>query len=206
MAEKNNILDIVNGISQAAANAYDGATDENGEPIKVGLKREEGNPTLDKRVMDGFNVLLSGNTMTVKYHGEILLKDVHGGDFESEIDQMITDIVSYLKKEYKKITGNALSLKKLDKEPSVLVQSMSKIRSWVTADCKYEIGGIPAEPELGATVEERLDGSIKKWLGMGKTEKANRRYNVTPNQGQKKYPGAKKPQNVKGKRDEEPRG
>ena len=29
MAEKSNIIDIVNGISQAAANAYDGALDEN---------------------------------------------------------------------------------------------------------------------------------------------------------------------------------
>ena len=37
MAEKNNIIDIVNGISQAAANAYDGALDEKGEPIKIGL-------------------------------------------------------------------------------------------------------------------------------------------------------------------------
>tara|TARA_R100001594_G_C4006373_1_gene255960 strand:- start:433 stop:1053 length:621 start_codon:yes stop_codon:yes gene_type:complete len=206
MAEKNNILDIVNGISQAAANAYDGALDENGEPIKVGLKREEGDPILDKRVMDGFNVLLSGNTMTVKYHGEIMLKDVHRGDFEGEIDQMMADIVSYLKKEYKKITGNTLTLKKLSKEPNVLVQSMSKVRSWVQADCKYEIGGIPAEPELGTSVEERLDNSIKNWLGMGKSDKANRRYNVTPLQGLKQYPGTKKPQNVKGKRDEEPRG
>jgi predicted transcriptional regulator len=156
--------------------------------------------------MDGFNVLLSGNTMIVKYHGEIMLADVHKGNFEVKISEMIEDIVSYLKKEYKKITGNALTLKKIDKEPSILVQSMSKIRSWVQADCKYEIGGIPAEPELGSSVEERLDNSIKKWLGMGEPDKANRRYNVTPMKGQKQYPGTKKPQNVKGKRDEEPRG
>ena len=48
------VLEIVRGLSQAAANAYDGALDENGELLQVGLNREEGNPILDKRVMDGF--------------------------------------------------------------------------------------------------------------------------------------------------------
>ena len=33
------VVDILRGISQAAAGMYDGATDENGEPIKIGLKR-----------------------------------------------------------------------------------------------------------------------------------------------------------------------
>jgi len=41
MTQKNNIIDIVNGISQAAADAYDGALDDKGEPLKTGLKREE---------------------------------------------------------------------------------------------------------------------------------------------------------------------
>ena len=50
------VNEIVQGLSQAAANAYDGALDADGEPIKAGLQREEGDPILDKRVMDGFNV------------------------------------------------------------------------------------------------------------------------------------------------------
>ena len=49
------VYEIVQGLSQAAANAYDGALDESGEPLKAGLQREE-DPILDKRVMDGFNV------------------------------------------------------------------------------------------------------------------------------------------------------
>ncbi len=48
------VLEIVRGISQVMANAYDGAMDENGEPIKIGLKREEEVAITDKRVMDGF--------------------------------------------------------------------------------------------------------------------------------------------------------
>ena len=41
MAENKDIIEIVNGISQAAANAYDGALDDKGEPLKVGLSRED---------------------------------------------------------------------------------------------------------------------------------------------------------------------
>ena len=46
------IVDIVKGISLAAGKSYDGATDEEGVALKIGLKREEGNPNLDKRRID----------------------------------------------------------------------------------------------------------------------------------------------------------
>ena len=189
MAEKSNIIDIVNGISQAAANAYDGALNEKGEPLKVGLKREEGNPILDKRVIDGFNVSIAGNMLTIKYQSEVLLKEVYKGDFEGEVAQRIQDISSYLKKEYKKITGKSLTLTKEDKEPDVLVQSVSRIRSWVQAHQKFKIGGIPDAENVGATVEERLSKAMKDWIGFGKD----------------KFPKTKNPENIKGKRDEEPR-
>ena len=189
MAEKNNIIDIVNGISQAAADAYDGALDDKGEPLKTGLKREDGDPILDKRVIDGFNVSIAGNILVIKYQGEIMLKDVYKGDFEGEMAQRLQDISSYLKKQFKKITGKSLTLTKADKEPDVLVQSLSKVRSWVQASCRYKIGGIPEQENVGATVEERLSDAMKKWIGFGKD----------------KYPKTKKASNVKGKRDEEPR-
>ena len=69
------VLEIVRGISQVMANAYDGAVDENGEPIKIGLKREEDVAITDKRVMDGFKVAMSGDTLTIKYHGEVTMKE-----------------------------------------------------------------------------------------------------------------------------------
>ena len=68
--------EIVRGISQAMTRAYDGAHDENGEPVKIGLKREEGNPLIDKRVMDGFGVKFHGNRLMITYHAEIMLKDI----------------------------------------------------------------------------------------------------------------------------------
>ena len=67
------VVDILRGISQAAASMYDGALDENDEPIKIGLKREEGNPNLDKRTIDGAKVRVSGKTLIVSYHSELLL-------------------------------------------------------------------------------------------------------------------------------------
>ncbi len=57
------VLEIVQGISQVMANTYDGAVDENGEPIKIGLKREEDVAITDKRVMDGFKIAMSGDTL-----------------------------------------------------------------------------------------------------------------------------------------------
>ena len=190
MAEKkSNVLEIIHGIQQAASNAYDGSLDENGEPLKIGLKREEGDPILDKRVIDGFKVSFAGDVLILKYQSEITLREVHKGDFEGEISQRLQDIASFLKKEYKKVTGNGLTLTKVDKEPDILVQSTSRVRSVCNATQKFKIGGMPEQPELGTTVEERLNTAFKNWLGFGKD----------------KFPNTKKPENVKGKRDEEPR-
>ena len=66
-------MEIVRGISQVLANSYDGALDDKGEPIKVGLKREEGHPILDSRVMDGFKVTFHGSQLGISYHSEIKL-------------------------------------------------------------------------------------------------------------------------------------
>lgn len=60
-----NILDIVRGLSQAAANAYDGY--ENMDE-KIGLRREEGHPVLDSRLMDGFKVRFAADNLIVTYH------------------------------------------------------------------------------------------------------------------------------------------
>jgi hypothetical protein len=71
------VYEIVQGLSQAAANAYDGALGEDNEPIVAGLRREDGDPILDKRVMDGFNVRFIGDMMCLSYHSEVMLKEVY---------------------------------------------------------------------------------------------------------------------------------
>ena len=91
-------LDVINGISQAAANAYDGAHDEKGNPIEIGLKREEGHVVNDSRVMDGFNVRVHGKHLLVSYESEVMLSDVYkSANYEDECNQMLEKIVSFLK-------------------------------------------------------------------------------------------------------------
>ena len=69
MSQKN--YELIQGIMQAAADAYDGALDEKGEPLKVGLKREEGHPVYDSRMIDGFKVRCDGAHLMVTYQSEI---------------------------------------------------------------------------------------------------------------------------------------
>jgi hypothetical protein len=138
------VYEIIQGLSQAAANAYDGARDEKNEPLKVGLKREEGDPILDNRVMDGFGVKFYGDMMCLSYMSEMQLKELHANGFESEIESQVQEIASFLKKEYRKIRGESVTLTK-EGEIDIRVESSSHVRSWVTAKCHYRVGGLDKE-------------------------------------------------------------
>jgi|3_EtaG_2_1085321.scaffolds.fasta_scaffold75912_2 hypothetical protein len=176
-------MEICRGISQVVANSHDGALDDKGEPIKVGLKREEGHPINDSRVMDGFKVAFCGNQLCIHYHSELKLKDVYAKGFESDLGQMIADIAKFIKKEYKKITGNALTLKSCG-EVDAIVQNTSRVRTWVQAKQYFDIGGIDADPLAGES-KDSVDDKFKKFLelgGWGKKAKNDERKNPTPGQ------------------------
>ena len=135
-------LEIINGISQVLSKNYDGALDENDEPLKVGLKREEGNPIIDSRIVDGFGVKFeSGNCICITYSSEIKLKEVYGGTLENDVSSKISDVAAFIKKEYKSLTNNGLTLT-ADGDVKVLVQPVSRIRTLVTAVQKFKIGGV----------------------------------------------------------------
>ena len=134
-------LEIINGISQVLAKGYDGALDENDEPLKVGLKREEGNPLIDPRVIDGFGVKFESNCICITYSSEIKLKEVYGGSLENDVSSKISDVATFIKKEYKALTKSGLTLT-ADGEVNVLVQPVSRIRTLVTAVQKFKIGGL----------------------------------------------------------------
>ena len=163
-------MEIVNGISQVMANSYDGALDEKGEPIKVGLKREEGHPIHDSRVMDGFKVQFAGNQICIHYHSEIKLKDVHDNNFENDLEDMIGKIASFLKKEYKKITGKALSLK-ADGDVTATVETSSRHRCWVRANQYFDLSG-QAEAVKGES-KDSVDAKFKDFLSQGGWKKAD---------------------------------
>lgn len=139
-------LEIINGISQVLANSYDGALDESGEPIEIGLRREEGNPLLDARIIDGFGASISGDRLHIKYHSEIPLKEVHSSDFEGEMESMVEKVKSFIQKEFRKVTKSSLSLSD-PSEVDVLVEYVSRIRCSVKVHKCYKIGSIPQEPE-----------------------------------------------------------
>lgn len=183
------ILDIARGISQVMANSYDGALDENGEPIKVGLRREEGNPINDSRVMDGFKVSFHGDQLCIHYHSEVKLSETHDKNFESDLEQMIQDIASFIKKEFKKVTSSALTLKKVG-ELEAIVQNTSRVRSWVQAKCYYDIGGASLDPVRGES-KDSVDSKFKSFLEQGDWKKADP-------QGQPVYQGKGK---VKARKD-----
>jgi len=147
------VYEIIQGLSQAAANAYDGALGEDMSPTPTGvLRREEGDALIDHRVMDGFNVKFIGNMMCLSYQSEVQLKEVYAQGFEAEIDQRLTDIAGWLKKEYKKITGNSVSLTE-EGEVDVMVQNSSRVRSWVQAKKHYKVGGLEADSNVDNSAE-----------------------------------------------------
>lgn len=162
-------LEIINGISQVLANTHDGALDEEGNPIEIGLHREEGNPLIDSRVMDGFSVRFGGDRLIVSYQYDCKLKHVHDKDFESNVDSMIDEVVKFIKKEFRKLTGSSLSLT-ADGEIEVLVQYISRVRTTVTAKKIFKMGGADAD-ENAEESKDRLEDTFKKFLELGKDSK-----------------------------------
>ena len=72
------------------------------------------------------------------------MKEVYASDFEGEMEQRLTDIAGWLKKEYKKITGKSVSLTE-EGEIDVFVQNSSRVRTWVQAKKHYKVGGLAEE-------------------------------------------------------------
>jgi len=189
------VYDIVKGLAQAAANAYDGAQYEkysaDGKARKIGLKREEGDAVLDSRVMDGFKVRFVGPKLIITYQCELSIKEYHNSKLDEEIERTYKDIVKFLKKEYKAVTGNTVALTS-DGDADIFVQNMSKIRTWAQAKKVYTIGGLgdvefeSSKGQAGSNtdktpLEGKLRTAVEKFLAIGKD----------------KYPGTKKPSNAK---------
>ena len=176
------VYEIIQGINQAAANgAWDGAHEESlqadAKARDAGLKRQDGHYINDRRVMDGFGVQFHGPILRVTYQSETRIKEVQDKGFEDEIIRRLQEIVKFLKKEYKAITGNSLTLTK-EGDASILVQRISNYRTDCLAHCDYRIGGLTDVVEVnGGTDEERLDSAIRDFLSMGR-DKAKKPSNV----------------------------
>jgi hypothetical protein len=85
----------------------------------------------------------------------------------------MADIVKFLKKEYKTITGNALSLKPLD-EVDIFVQPISRTRTDLSMYQEFEITSLDkAVLPVGLPSEDSTRDITKKFLSMGR-EKAKK--------------------------------
>jgi hypothetical protein len=176
------VYEIIQGINQAAANAgWDGAHEESlqadGEARDAGLKRQEGHYINDRRVMDGFNVTFHGPLLRLKYQSEIRIKEVQDKGFEDEIIRRLQEIVKFLKKEYKAITGDTLTLK-IEGEHHIIVQRISNYRTDVQAHCDYRIGGLTDVIEVNkGSDDDRLDKAVRDFLSQGR-DKAKKPSNI----------------------------
>lgn len=166
-------LEIIRGLSQAAANAYDGAHDErfslDGQARQVGLKREQGCPIMDKRVIDGFSVKFYGDSMILNYQSDVMMKDLKNDGFENEISQTLNEVKKFLQREYKAVTGKSVSLTKKG-EPQIIVQTTSRVRTFVQAYQHYKVGGLKMD-QIGAPSEDLTRDITKKFLEAAKAKR-----------------------------------
>ena len=151
------VLDVIKGLNQAAANAYDGALDENGEALDIGLNREEGHPII--------------------YQAEMRVEDLHPRNkFENEIEGKFGDIIKFLKKEYKGITKESVTLEDDSPQTDILVQTTSRNHTWVQAKKQYAIGGFDGVEavRMGSTraADRRNKDYHKQFQDFFKTTKA----------------------------------
>ena len=158
--------EIIQGVMQAAADSYDGAYDEKGQPLEIGLKREKGHPVLDSRQMDGFKCRIDGTHLQITYHSEIKLKDVYASKLEEDLEQTMAEIVNYLKKRYKENTGKTLRLTPAG-EVDALVEKTSNVRVWVVAKKVYRIPGLSGVEDRLAPSADKLEANFKKFLAQG---------------------------------------
>ena len=181
-------LEIIEGLAQAAANgSYDGGQHmENysldGQIRKTGLKREEGIPLLDKRCIDGFKVKFYGDSMIINYQSDVRMKELKDNGFENDIVRTINEVKKFLQKEYKAVTGKSVSLTAKG-EPQIIVQTTSRVRTFVQAYQHYKIGGLKMD-QIAAPSEDTTRDITKKFLEAAKAKRPQNEF-IKPGDNQK---------------------
>lgn len=164
---KSEIVEVIKTIQNIVSlKGFDGALDEKGEKVKIGLRRETDKNFWQKnfRLMDGFSVRFEGLNFYIFYEATVLLEELHKPTFENEILQIIQNIARFIKEEYKKTTSKTLNLKMID-EMKMNINSMSTQRNWIECLCKYQINGIDDVSEPGQIRDKnRIDENIQNFV------------------------------------------
>jgi hypothetical protein len=169
------LMEVIKGISQVMAQTYDGARDEKGEPIKAGLRREDvaSLNSCECRLLDGFRARVTHHSdknssfpcLIMSYQSELKLQEAHNPKLGTDVEEYISDALNYLKKEFKKVTGKELSVEKYG-DINMLVEEMSKVRVFVTAQCHYKIKNVDM-PKLEDPKDVERSKQFEKWLKLG---------------------------------------
>ena len=175
-------LEIIKDLSQAAGNLYDGAVDDKGDPIKMGLKRDD-LPSTNRKYIDGGKIRFAGDKIIVNYEAEIRLQDVYKNGingFQNEMNDMIQNLVKQLKKNYKAIAGKSITLTPEGDDANVRVDYVSRYRTLVLASRQYKISGL--SEVMSATNDDtnkrEISDAYRKFLeqgGFGKRPKNDTR-------------------------------
>tara|TARA_R110001583_G_scaffold53210_25_gene164441 strand:- start:110 stop:664 length:555 start_codon:yes stop_codon:yes gene_type:complete len=167
----NTDLEIIRDLSRAAGDMYDGAVNDKGEPLKMGLKRDDLLST-NRKYIDGGKFRFAGNKIIVSYEAQTRLKDIYKdgiNGFQNEVDQMIQNLVNQLKKNYKSIANKSITLTPEGDGAKVDVAYVSRTRTIVTAMRAYEIGGLSeVVAATGAEVNKHeMSDAYRKFLEQG---------------------------------------
>jgi hypothetical protein len=111
--------------------------------------------------MDGFGVQFQGDSLIVKYHSEMPLVKVHDKNFETDIRDILKQVISHLKNEYRKVTNNSLSLTEQG-DVQIMVQTANRRTCYVNAVQVYKIGNVEIDRD-GAKIYRTVqsDGTFK---------------------------------------------
>lgn len=163
---KNDKLEVFQALAQAAANAgnYTDLKHTDGA-----LHREKGDMWKEFTINDDFKVKFIDNKIIVTYQCQVQNSmTTKNFQFEAHEEERLADIVSYLKKEYKKISGKTIEFKKVG-EIKRGVEQVSMARKTVTAVGVYELSGVESHT---AEYQKDLDAHRKEQLKQEKIKEA----------------------------------
>ena len=106
------ILEVIKGLNQAAQNSSFKKTDALESERKIGPR--------DFKINDAFKLKFSDNKMILEYTLEVKNALMPNIKYDTNIENKITAILKYLKKEYKEITGKSVSFKAVSKLNTVV--------------------------------------------------------------------------------------
>lgn len=139
-----------------------------GSGAEIGLKREQGDPITDSRIMDGFSARINGSQLIINYHSMMTATDFHSKKdpalaLKQNLKDMFDNIEKFLKTEVGKLDVGKLRLKQVG-EDDALVQYLNRNRYNCVAKRVYDILGVDAEAPKSEKQRHHKDDVIKSFI------------------------------------------